>query len=89
MTIVLQAKQRLKAEQSSTDESNADRSAKQQIDRQIDNKKEQVHHLKQTMPSRQNRMKVDPDQKNRTEKDILRTREQESDLRLKKSKIGD
>jgi len=88
MTLVLQAKRRLLAEPA-TEQSHADDdAAKSQLNRRIDNKKEQVRNLKRGMPSRQNRMKVSPEQRNQTEKNIFHTKEEISDLRLQKSKIG-
>lgn len=83
MSVILKAKSRLQAALS-----DSDHTAKENIDHSIDNKQEQVKQLKKSMPSRQNRMSVSPDQRNRTEKQINDTKSQESDLRLKKSKIG-
>ena len=81
----LNAKARLRAADANAD---ATKQAKEGISKQIDNKRSQVQNLKKSMPSRQNRMSVSPQQRNTTEKQINRTKEEMSDLRLKKSEIG-
>jgi len=88
MKLALQAKQRLLADEGATSAAETNNSAKEGIDRAIDNKKAQVKNLKRSVPSRENRMAVSPEQRNRTEKQIHQTQEETSDLRLKKSKIG-
>lgn len=89
MTFKLHAKSRLIAEQGADQAAKSQRdSQKKALDQRIENKEQQVHTLKHSMPSRQNRMKVSPAQRNRTEKQIHRTQEDVSDLRLQKSKIG-
>jgi peptidoglycan hydrolase CwlO-like protein len=81
----LNAKSRLLAADAGAD---ATKKAKEGLDNQIENKKKQVEHLKRSMPSRQNRQSESPVQRNTTEKQINRTKESMSDLRLRKSEIG-
>lgn len=56
----------------------------QQIDNQIDNLQKQITNLKKSMPSRQNRMSVDPKSRINLQKQILNKKQQIADLRLKK-----
>jgi hypothetical protein len=79
----LQAKARLIA-----DEVETNKIAKEQIDHKIEQKKGQIENTKKGLPSRENRMKVSPEQRNRAEKQIHRMQEDKSDLQLKKDKIG-
>jgi len=79
----LNAKARLLAEDS------AGHVQREQLDHQIENKEGQVKNLKKSMPSRENRMQVSPDQRHRTERQIHQTEMGIDDLRLRKSKIGD
>lgn len=83
----LNAKSRLLADEAGG-QSDAAKQAKENLDRQLENKKSQVENLKKTMPSKENKMAVNPVQKNQTEKQIHRTQEDMSELRLRKSEIG-
>lgn len=83
----IEAKQRLKltaADSASDASKEAKKSRVNQIDKQIDNKQEQITNLKKNMPSRQNRMKVSPESKIETQKQVLDRKKDIADLRLKR-----
>ena len=60
---------------------------KKSIDQQLDQKKKQIENLKKKLPSRKNRMKVSPQQKLNTRKDVLRNKEQMIDLQKRKANL--
>lgn len=81
----LEAKQRLQAEESGVDK--AKELQKDHLDKQIENKEQQVENMKKSQPSRENRMHVSPANRFRNQKEQHRVEEQIDDLQLQKSKV--
>ena len=82
----IEAKRRLveSAGQAGDAAKEANKSRVNQIDKQIDNKQGQIKNLKKSMPSRQNRMHVEPRAKIELQKQILDRKKDVADLRLKR-----
>lgn len=81
----LEAKQRLRAENDAVNK--AKDLQKEHLDRQIENKEGQVKNLKESQPSRENRRKMNPQERFRTQKQEHQIEQQVDDLQLQKSKI--
>lgn len=80
----LNAANRLRAADAEDAAKRAKESRVDQINNQIDNAQAQIKNLKKSMPSRQNRMSVDPKSRINLQKQILERKQHIADLRLKK-----
>ena len=74
----------VKAEASDDAESEASKSRKEGIDRQIENNKKQQEQVKKTMPSAENKTAVSPVQKLDKQKQVNRLKDQALDMRKQK-----
>jgi predicted nucleic acid-binding Zn-ribbon protein len=83
----LEAAQRLLSAPSEQPAAIAKKAQKDRLNNEIENLNKQVVHLKDNMPSRQNRQSVSPRQQQTTQKQIHQTKEKIADLRLRKIQV--